>query len=219
MKILLVDDHAMVRAGIRLLLQELGAGVLLDDAGEGGEALRKIRGNDYDLVILDLSLPDISGFQVLAGVKREKPRLPVIIVSMHREEQYAVRAYAWGADGFVGKGSAPAELIHAIRRVMSGGKYISEQLMDGVVAGLRRANPVEDMRQKARALSKREEEVAQLLVSGASNKEIAWRMSLSAKTVSTYKMRILSKLDLKSLTELVKYSLAHGNTFRGGGLA
>ncbi len=219
MKILLVDDHAMVRAGIRLLLQELGAGVLLDDAGEGGEALRKIRGNDYDLVILDLSLPDISGFQVLAGVKREKPRLPVIIVSMHREEQYAVRAYALGADGFVGKGSAPAELIHAIRRVMSGGKYISEQLMDGVVAGLRRANPVEDMRQKARALSKREEEVAQLLVSGASNKEIAWRMSLSAKTVSTYKMRILSKLDLKSLTELVKYSLAHGNTFRGGGLA
>lgn len=219
MKILLVDDHAMVRAGIRLLLQELGAGVLFDDAGEGGEALRKIRGNDYDLVILDLSLPDISGFQVLAGVKREKPRLPVIIVSMHREEQYVVRAYAWGADGFVGKGSAPAELIHAIRRVMSGGKYISEQLMDGVVAGLRRANPVEDMRQKARVLSKREEEVAQLLVSGASNKEIAWRMSLSAKTVSTYKMRILSKLDLKSLTELVKYSLAHGNTFRGGGLA
>jgi two-component system, NarL family, invasion response regulator UvrY len=213
MKILLVDDHALVRAGIRLILQGLAAGVSFDDADEGGEALLKVRGNDYDLVILDLSLPDISGFQVLAGIKREKPTTPVIIVSMHREEQYAVKAYAEGADGFVSKGSTPAELVHAVEKVMAGGKFISEQLMDAVVEGLRYANPMDGQQQKPRVLSKREQEVAHLLVAGSSNKEIAWQMSLSTKTVSTYKTRILNKLGLKCLAELVRYSLVHGSTY------
>jgi two-component system invasion response regulator UvrY len=216
MKILIVDDHALVRAGTRLILQGICDDALFDDAEKGNEALQKVRERDYDVVILDLALGDISGFEVLAGIRREKPRLPVIVVSMHLEEAYAVKAYAWGADGFIGKRSAPAELIHAVKKVVSGGTYISEQLMGAVIAGLRHDSPMEVIPPKAKSLSKREGEVAELLVSGASNKEIAWHLSLSVKTVSTYKLRILGKLNLKNLAELVKYAVADSNPYPGG---
>jgi len=216
MNILIVNEHALVRAGTRLILQAICDNVFFDDAEKGSEALEKVQEGNFDVVVLDLALGDISGFEVLAGIRRERPRLPVIVVGTHLEEEYAVKAYAWGADGFIGKRSAPDELIHAVKKVVSGGKYISEQLMGAVITSLRHDNPTYNNPPKARSLSKREEEVAELLVSGASNKEIAWHLSLSVKTVSTYKLRILNKLNLKNLAELVKYAVADSNPYPGG---
>lgn len=217
MKILIVDDHALVRAGTRLLLLEGVDGVVCDEAGTGSEAMRKALDNDYDVVLLDLRLPDISGFEVLKGIRRQKPRLPIIVVSMHEEEQYAVKAYHMGADGYVSKGSAPSELIHAVEKVAMGGKYVSENLMDAVVAVLRKGNSAERALPKTKPLSGREKQVAEMLASGATNKEAAWNLSISVKTVSTYKARILNKLNLKNLAELVRYTLAANNPIKGEG--
>lgn len=211
MKILIVDDHALVRAGTRLLLLEGVAGVVCDEAGTGSEAMRKALDNDYDVVLLDLRLPDMSGYEVLKGIRRQKPRLPIIVVSMHEEEQYAVKAYYMGADGYVSKSSAPSELIHAVEKVARGSKYVSEHLMDAVVAVLRKGNSAERALPKTKPLSGREKQVAEMLASGATNKEAAWHLSISVKTVSTYKARILNKLNLKNLAELVRYTLAANN--------
>lgn len=217
MKILIVDDHALVRAGIRLLLLEGVDGVVCDEAGTGSEAMRKALDNDYDVVLLDLTLPDISGYEVLEGIRREKPRLPVVVVSLHEEKQYALRAYSLGADGYVSKGSSPSDLIRAMKKVAQGGKYISEHLMDAVVSGLRIGNPAERALPNTKTLSRRERQVAEMLASGATNKEAAWQLSISVKTVSTYKARILNKLNLKNLTGLVRYVLAANNPNQGEG--
>ncbi|MBI2353755.1 MAG: response regulator transcription factor [Deltaproteobacteria bacterium] len=211
MKILIVDDHAVVRAGTRLLLRGIGDEALFDEAGGGREALRKVRDNDYDVVLLDLTLPDMSGYEVLEGIKREKPSLPVVVVSLHGEKQYVLRAYSLGADGYVSKDDAPSDFIRAMKRVVRGGKYVSEHLMDEVVSGLSIGNIAERALPNTKALSRREKQVAGMLASGATNKEAAWQLSISVKTVSTYKARILNKLNLKNLAELVRYVLADNN--------
>lgn len=217
MKILIVDDHAVVRAGTRLLLREFGDEALFDEAGGGREALRKVRDNDYDVVLLDLTLSDICGYEVLEGIKREKPRLPVVVVSLHEEKQYVLRAYSLGADGYVSKEDAPSDLIRAMKKVAQGGKYISEHLMDAVVSGLSIGNTAERALPNTKTLSRREKQIAEMLASGATNKEAAWNLSISVKTVSTYKARVLNKLNLKNLAELVRYTLAANNPIKGEG--
>lgn len=208
MKILIVDDHAVVRAGTRLLLQETGNDFVCDEASGCCDALLKVRANNYDVMLLGLSLPELSGFETLGRIKREKPGLPIVVVSMHNDKQYAVKTYALEADGYVDEKNTPGDLAFAIEKVVQGGKFISEHLMDEVLAGLHTRIAAEQASSKMKQLSKREEQVAELLVSGATNKEIAWRLSLSIKTVSTYKTRILGKLHLKNLVELVKYRLS-----------
>jgi DNA-binding NarL/FixJ family response regulator len=212
MKILIVDEHVVVRAGTSLLLQEIGGSVDCDEAGSGYEALRKIRDNIYDVVLLDLTLADISGFEVLEIVKRENPGLPVVAVSMHTERQYAVTAYSLGADGYISKESAPSELLHAMEKVVQGKKFVSEHLINEVLSGLQAAYPTGQTVSDSKALSVREIQVSKMLASGASNKEIAWQLALNVKTVSTYKMRILKKLNLTSLAGLIKYEMAKSDS-------
>jgi len=208
MKILIVDEHVVTRAGTHLLLQELDGDVYCDEAGSGGEALQKIRDNDYHVVLLDLTLPDISGFAVLNHIKRDNPHLPVVVVSMHTEQQYAVKAYSLGADCYISKKCDPSELIYSIEKVALGKKFVSENLLEEVLSGLQAGFLSGKNVPEAKALSEREQQVSEMLVSGATNKEIAWKLSLNVKTVSTYKMRILKKLNITSLAGLIKYKLA-----------
>jgi two-component system invasion response regulator UvrY len=211
-KILIVDEHAVMRAGICLLLEGIGNKIVCEEAADGREALRKVSNNDYDAVLLDLSLPDINGLEVLDGIKRSKPNLPVVILSVHDEEQYAVKAYSLGADGYISKEDAPSILVHALEKVAQGGKYISEHLMDAVLTGLQNIKTKEQTPSKIKALSRRERQIAEMLVAGVSNKEIAWQLSISVKTISTYKTRILNKLNLNNLAELVVYVVAAINS-------
>src|SRR6185369_9833100 len=209
MRVLIVDDHAMVRGGTRLILQQACGETEADDAGCVQEALAKVADNEYDLVILDLSLPDGSGFTVLETIRRDRPKLPVIVVSMFVDDDYAVRAFSLGADGYLSKGCQASELICAVRKVVTHGKYISERNVAAVVAGLRNVfTPVGEMPLRV-PLSPQEKEVAKLLVAGESNKEIAWKLSLNVKTVSTYKTRILKKTQVRNQTELVKFALTN----------
>jgi DNA-binding NarL/FixJ family response regulator len=211
MKILIVDEHVVTRAGTHLLLQEIGVSVECDEAGSGSEALQMIRDHNYNVVLLDLTLSDISGLEVLKSIKHEKPHLPVVAVSMHTEQQYAVKAYSLGADGYISNKSAPAELIHAMEQVVLGKKFVSEYLLDEVLSGLQTVFSAGQALAETKALSVRERQISKMLVSGVSNKEIAWQLALNIKTVSTYKMRILKKLNLTSLAGLIKYELTNSN--------
>jgi two-component system invasion response regulator UvrY len=204
-KILIVDDHAVIRAGTRLLLRETGNDYVCDEASGCCEALLKVQANEYDVMLLGLSLPDLCGFETLDRFKSKHPNLPVIVVSIHTDKQLAVKAYALEADGYIDVVNKPEDLVLAIEKVAQGGKFICEHLVEGVLAGLHNRKSAGQASTTIRQLSKREEQIAELLVSGATNKEIAWRLSLSIKTVSTFKMRILGKLHLKNLVELVKY--------------
>lgn len=212
MKILIVDDHQVVRAGTRFLLQESGNDFDCDEASDCCEALLKVRANDYDVMLLGLSLPELAGFETLYRLKREKPGIPVVVISMHSDQQYAVKSYALEAEGYIDEDNSIEDLIFAIEKVVQGGIFISDHLMGKVLTGLLSGKAAEQVSSNMKQLSKREEQVVQLLVSGATNKEIAWHLSLSIKTISTYKMRILEKLNLKNLVELVKYQLSHARS-------
>ena len=206
MKILIVDDHAIVRAGTRLLLKDVEESVDFYEAGYGQDAIQIATDEDVDVVILDLSLPDINGFDVLTRLHRERPCLPVILVSMHNEKRYIIKAYATGAAGYLSKENAPEDLVNAVRKVMQGGKYICERYIDALVEGLAESTD-QEAAEKNHGLSPREQQIAELLVAGHTNKEIAWQLDISAKTVSTYKTRILDKLHLKNVTSLVRHVL------------
>jgi two-component system invasion response regulator UvrY len=202
-KILIADDHAIVRKG---LVQILTAGpdtVTIDEVGSGEEALDKAWGNDYDLVLLDISMPGRSGLDVLRDMKIHSPELPVLMLSMHPEEQYAVRALRAGASGYLTKGSAADELAVAIRKVLSGGTYISTSLAEKLAFGL-----VNDAgRPLHETLSVRENQVMRMIASGKPARAIAGEMSLNVKTVSTYRARILHKMKMKSNAELTHYAI------------
>jgi len=211
MHILIVDDHAVVRAGTKLLMQGLGDRIVFDEAGSGSEALQKLSCNRYDVVLLDMSLPDVDGFEVLKTIKVGACP-PVVIVSMHEEEQYAVKAYSLGADGYVCKSSAPAELVRAVEQVVQGKKYIGGNYMNALMSALQQNNTPGHSEAVKKSLSGREHQIAKMLATGLTNKEIAWELSINIKTVSTYKTRVLTKLGLKNLAELVKHMLFNSTT-------
>ncbi|MBI5043908.1 MAG: response regulator transcription factor [Nitrospirae bacterium] len=202
-KILIADDHAIVRKGLKQILADAPVAVLTDEAGSGQEALKKVRENDYNVVLLDISMPGMSGVDVLKQLKSEKPKLPVLILTMHPEEQYAVRILKAGASGYLTKESAPDELISAIQKVSQGGKYISPSLAEKLASDLDHdiRQPLHEM------LSDREYQIMTMLASGKSTKEIAQELSLSMPTVSTYRSRILQKMNLKNNAELINYAI------------
>ena len=202
-RILLVDDHAIVRQGVIRLLRELPGGpILFDEAANGQEALDKIGSRPYHLVLLDLSLPGRNGLDLLKQMRRLEPKLPVLVFSMYPEEQYAVRALRGGAAGYLHKGSAAEELCGAAQKVLEGGRYITpaqaellaEALTDHPLGGALH-----------RLLSDRECHFVSLLASGRSTGQIAAELSLSVKTVSTIRSRVLKKLQLHSNAELIGY--------------
>jgi DNA-binding NarL/FixJ family response regulator len=202
-RILIADDHEVVRRGLNQIISETGDLVVAGEASRGPEALEKILREEYDVVLLDISMPGMSGLDVLKQVKEVKPALPVLILTMYPEEQFATRALQAGASGYLTKESAPNELISAIRKIRSGGKYISaslaERLADVVDTTLNR--PAHE------SLSDREFQVLRMISVGKTVSEIADDLSLSVKTVSTYRTRILEKLDLRNNSEIIRYAI------------
>lgn len=203
LKILVVDDHPVVRQGLKRIIAETYGGIVIDEACNGREAINKVRETDYDVVLLDISLPDLHGLDVLKQLKSEKPKLPILILSIHPEEQYALRVLRHGASGYLTKDSAPDELIAAIQKVSSGGKYISHSLAEKLASNLNTdvEKPLHDI------LSDREYQVLCLIASGKATKDIAEELLLSVKTVSTYRSRILSKMAMKNNAELIRYGV------------
>jgi len=202
-RLLIGDDHAVVRKGMKQILAETRDIVVADEAGNGREVLEKVRKNDFDMVLLDISMPGRDGLEVLKELKSLRPKLPVLMLSMYPEEQYAVRSLRSGASGYLTKDSAPDELISAIRKVSSGGKYVSASLAEKLAhkLGADVEKPLHE------ALSDREYQVMCMIASGKTVKEIGEELSLSVKTVSTYRSRILNKMRLKGNAELTRYAI------------
>jgi len=202
-RIIIADDHPIVRAGMKQIISEAVDMSVADEAGDGRQLLNKIRAENFDVVILDITMPHIDGLDVLKQLKIEKPKLPVIILSIHPESQYALRVLKAGASGYVTKTSAPDELITAIRKVHRGGKYISPSVAEKLAFQLEA--DFEEMPHEA--LSDREYQVLCMLASGKTVTEIAEELALSVKTVSTYRSRILEKMDMKNNAELIHYAV------------
>jgi DNA-binding NarL/FixJ family response regulator len=209
-RILLVDDHAVVRKGMKAILEDGLPGVTIVEASNGEQALATIDepASLFDTVVLDLSMPGRSGIDLLAEIKHRYPKLPVLIMSLHPEEQFAVRALQAGAAGYLTKAAASDQLLGAVVKVARGGRYVSEALADrlaGDVGGKRSASAVPHER-----LSDREFEVMRGIASGSSVSAIAEEMHLSVKTVSTYRARLLEKMGMSSNAELTRYALQNG---------
>jgi len=202
-RVLLADDHQIVRDGLRRILAGQADLEVAGEAANGDEALALVRAHDYDVAVLDLSMPGLSGLDLVKRLKLEKPQLRLLVLSMHGEQQYAARALKAGASGYLTKDSASAQLIGALRKVAGGGVHVSAAAVAGLVSAAGGDGPPH-----AR-LSDREFEVLKLLAGGASPTDIARRLHLSVKTVSTHKTRVLEKLGLGGTAELVRYALEH----------
>ncbi len=202
-RILIVDDHAVVRRGLSQIIEETVDMRVADEAVDYSSAIEKIQNNEYDIVLLDISMPGRNGFDVLSQVKQLKTRLPILVLSMHPEEQYGIRAMKAGASGYITKESAPDELIAAIRKVAAGGKYISPTLTEKVLSDI----ALMDERPPHERLSNREMQVLCMIAAGKRVKQIAEDLSLSEKTVSTYRTRILEKMNIASNSELTRYAI------------
>jgi DNA-binding NarL/FixJ family response regulator len=201
-KILIADDHAIVRKGLIKILKESDNGFYVDEAGHGQEALALVLRTSYELVLMDISMPGRGGLEVLKEMKSHRPHLPVLMLSMHPEEEYAFRALRAGASGYVTKDSAAEELIGAIRKVLSGGRYVSASLAEKFAFEME-ANDGKPLHE---TLSDREYQVLRMIASGKTGTEIAQELSLSVKTISTYRSRILEKMRLKNNAELTRYA-------------
>ena len=202
LRILIADDHPVFRRGLKQIIEEASDLIVAGEAANGAEALRKARTGDYDVVLLDITMPVKNGVDVLSQLKHDRPALPVLMLSMHPEEQYAVRALRAGASGYLTKESAPEELVAAIRKVSAGGKYVSASLAEHLASIVQSAG--ESLPHET--LSRREYQVMCLIAAGKTVSEVARELSLSVKTVSTYRARILEKLQMKNNAELMRYA-------------
>ncbi len=205
-KVLIADDHPIVRQGLRQILSEIPDMVVAGEAVNGQQALDQVRAGGWDVLVLDITMPDRSGLDILKELKHQQPHLPVLVLSIHAEEQFAVRLLKAGASGYLTKENAPDELVKAIRKVVDGGKYISQSLAESLAFSL----DVASDRPPHETLSDREFQVMQLIASGKPLTEIAEELSLSAKTVSTYRTRLLEKMNLKTNAEIVRYAIENG---------
>ncbi len=201
MRILCIDDHAIFRHGVKQILAQYDRQLKIGEAATAEAAMQLARESRWDVVILDLSLPDRSGLQVLTDLKREQPELPVIVLSMHAEDEYAIRALRIGASGYVTKESAPEELVAALQKVLRGGRYMTPTLAEKIAFAY--ASPSTE--KPHHALSERELEVLQLIGAGKSLKEIAAMLSLSVKSVGTYRARVLEKMSMSTNADLIRY--------------
>ena len=206
LRVMLVDDHPIVRRGLRDLLADAFAGAVIHEVGSGREALAALHSHAWNVMVLDLTLPDASGLDVLKRVRELRPRLPVLILSMHAADQFARRAIAAGASGYLTKDAADAELVSAVSKLARGGKYFGADVLEHVALGL---HPDRDDRPHER-LSDREYQVLRMIGGGKTVSEIATELSLSVKTVSTYRARILEKMKMRTNAELTHYAVRHG---------
>jgi two-component system invasion response regulator UvrY len=205
MKILLADDHTVVRHGLKQILADEFKRATFGEARNAQEALDLIWKEPWDIVVLDITMPGRSGLEVLREIKRSKPKLPVLVLSMHPENQFAVRVLKRGASGYMTKESAAGELVGAIQKVLAGGRYVSTSLAEKLATYL--ASDTQKPPQEL--LSDREFQVLRLIASGKIVSEIAKELSLSVKTISTYRTRILEKMGLRNNAELMHYAIQH----------
>jgi DNA-binding NarL/FixJ family response regulator len=204
-RVLLADDHAMVRAGLKEILADTGDITVAAEATNGQEVMACVRGQEYDVAVLDMSMPGRSGIELIKQVKDAKPKLRILVLTMHSEEQYAVRALKAGASGFLTKEAAAEQLVAAIRRIAAGGAYVSPETAERLVLD---TGP-QAVAAPHTLLSDREFQVLQMIAGGSTVGEIAKKLSLSVKTVSTHKTRILNKMGLANQAELIRYALEH----------
>lgn len=203
-RVLLADDHIIVRGGLRRILEESGDMEVVAEAAEGREALQQIHQTKPDVAVVDISMPGLDGLEVISQARHYYPKLPILILTMHEEEQYVVRAIAAGANGYITKRSAPEQLVKAIRKVHAGGRYLSdtaaESLAQHMAGGKRHQSPLD-------TLSNREIQVLRHLALGRTVKEIAQAYNLSPNTVHTYRLRLLKKLNLRNNSELSRFAI------------
>ncbi|MCX5725273.1 MAG: response regulator transcription factor [Nitrospirae bacterium] len=205
MKVLIIDDHVVVRRGVKQILEETFPHVEIGEADTGREGLAAVQQQSWDLAMVDISLPDQSGLELLRKLRDTAPQLPLMVLSLHPEQQYAVHAFRAGAMAYLTKQAAPEELAKAVTQVLSGRRYVTASLGERMAGNLSKgpADP------NHHTLSKREFEVLVLLAQGQSVKKIAGSLALSVKTVSTYRARLLDKLQLSTTAELIRYALDH----------
>jgi len=205
-RVLIVDDHAIVRRGLRALLSDELTGAAFGEASHAQQALEEFRKQKWDVALLDITLPGKSGLDLLKELKAARPRLPVLVLSAHPEDQFALRALQAGAEGYLTKDSAPEELVKAIRKVLAGGRYVSPTLAEKLASNVRK----DFTRLPHETLSDREYEIMCLIASGKTVTEIAGELSLSVKTISTYRTRILEKFGVKNSAAIVQYAIRNG---------
>ncbi|NLL89980.1 MAG: response regulator transcription factor [Dehalococcoidales bacterium] len=203
MKVLITDDHPIVRQGLKQLLRETFDSIIVDEAANGAEALDKINNEQYDIVLLDIAMPGMNGLEVLKEIRKFNKTLPVLIISIYPEDQYAMRCLKAGASGYLTKDTASDELTLAVERILSGKKYVSPTLADKLASHLNKGAP----KLPHELLSDREDQVMRYIASGKTATEIAAELNLSVKTINTYRNRILKKMQLKNSAELIRYAV------------
>jgi len=206
-KVLLADDHGMVRAGLRSLIEETGDMEVTAEAADGRQAINLALKHPVDVAVIDISMPGTDGLEVINQLQAQKPELPILVLTMHEEEQYVVRSISSGAKGYITKRSAPEQLVSAIRQVHQGGMYLSQEASEllalRVARGERGDSPLD-------SLSNREVQVLRALALGQTNREIAESFHISVKTVDTYRFRLLKKLNLRNNADLSRFAIQHG---------
>jgi len=205
-RILLVDDHPIVRQGIRQVLSSAFEKSEVGEAANAEQGLNEVRETDWDVMVLDISLPGESGLDLLKDLKREKPHLPILVLSIHPPEQFARRAINAGALGYLTKDSAPTELVKAVSEVIAGRLYVTPAIMDQIASSA----AFDSQRHPHEGLSDREYQVLRMIASGLTVTQVAARLHLSVKTISTYRARVLEKMKMKTTAELMHYGIQHG---------
>lgn len=204
-RVLIADDHAIVRGGLKQIVGTTADIVVAGEAAQGSEVLDRLRAESVDLLLLDMSMPGVSGIDLIRRIRAERPTLPVLVLTIHNEAQVVSRALRAGASGYVTKDSDPDVLLAAIRKLASGGRFLDPRLVDAMVFETH-----SDDARPHEILSDREFQVLQMLAAGKSINEVAGTLVLSAKTISTHKMRLMQKLGLASNAELIRYAIRHG---------
>jgi DNA-binding NarL/FixJ family response regulator len=205
-RIVMADDHAIVREGLKRIVSEVPDMQVVGEAADGAQVLKCVREIEFDLLVLDLSMPGRSGMELIKLIRSEKPRLRMLVLSMHQEQQYAVRAIKSGANGYLNKESATDQLAQAIRKIAGGGAYVTPEVAEQLAMG---AMP-DAQTLPHQSLSDREFEVFRQIVAGVSVTDIASALNLSVKTISTHKSNLMHKMGLNNPSELVRYALQHG---------
>ena len=204
-RLVIADDHTIVREGLRQLLGGAGGFEIVGEARDGAETMQRVRELDFDVLLLDMSMPGRAGMELIRQVRAERPRVRILVLSMHQEHQYAIRAIRAGASGYLTKESASRELATALRKVATGGAYITPEVAEQLALG---AMPSADALPHT-TLSDREFQVLRMLVSGKSVSDIAGALTLSVKTVSTHKARLMQKLGVSNTSEMFRYAIQH----------
>lgn len=205
-RVLLADDHSIVRAGLRRLLEDAGDMEVVE-AADGRQALKLVRDNPPDVVVMDISMPGLDGLEAIQRLREQQPGLPILVLTMHEEEQYVVRCLAAGARGYLTKRGAPEQLVNAIRKVLAGGRFLSDEVAEALAVRVARG---QEQQSPLESLSNRELQVLRSLALGQTNREIAQTYNLSVKTVDTYRFRLLKKLNLRNNAELSLFAMQQG---------